>query len=410
MQNPVEVSRDAGVDQVLAAITAGALPARQQPDWGDERGRMAAVGAQIAGAGGVVDGAAVRELHGLLARAAAGELTLLQVGDCAEDPADCAPDAVTSRVSMLRMLGQIMEIGSGTPVIEVGRMAGQFAKPRSQAVEQVGDVELPVFRGCIVNGPEPTADARRPDPDRVLQCYHAARGAVSALDAMGHGSTAGPLDRVWTSHEALLLDYELPLVRREPGGGAYLSSTHWPWIGERTRQVDGAHVRLLASLDNPLACKVGSTTTAADLVDLCEVLDPGRVPGRLTLIPRFGVGSIDALGPLVAAVRAAGHPAIWLCDPMHGNTVTGPDGIKTRRLPDIMTEIDRFIAVVSAHGGVCGGLHLEATPDDVVECDGAGATARRGAGYTTLCDPRLNVTQAVAASAHWNTRNIGAAS
>ncbi|MEU5694061.1 3-deoxy-7-phosphoheptulonate synthase [Actinosynnema sp. NPDC020468] len=380
-------------------LTAEALPARQQPEWSDPV-RLAEVRTRLSVAEPIVDHESVRELGGLLARAAAGELCVLQAGDCAEDPAECGVEDVRPKVEQLDVLGDIMRVGAGAPVLKVGRIAGQYAKPRSNAFEEREGVRLPVYRGSIVNAPDPSPAARRPDPDRVLLGHVAARRTVGVIDGLGRG--AGARDRVWTSHEALLLDYEVPQVRAAPDGRPYLASTHWPWIGERTRQLDGAHVALLALVANPVACKVGPSMTEDELLRLCTALDPHRTPGRLTLIPRFGASDIDALAPLVRAVTRAGHPVLWLCDPMHGNTVVGAHGLKTRRLTDVMTEISRFVAVVAGNGGTPGGLHLEASPADVNECEGAGAVVERGEHYRTLCDPRLNATQAVAAVAHWH--------
>jgi 3-deoxy-7-phosphoheptulonate synthase len=209
---------------------------------------------------------------------------------------------------------------------------------------------------------------------------------------------------VWTSHEALLLDYEIPMLRRDEEGRLALASTHWPWIGERTRQIDGAHVALLADVVNPVACKVGPRLQAAELLALCERLDPRREPGRLTLIARMGADVLaDLLPPLVWAVRAAGHPVIWLIDPMHANTVTTSDGVKTRFVDTLIREVRAFQIAVRAAGGIAGGIHLETTPDDVTECVCAEFGIERiGEKYTTLCDPRLNPRQAISVVSAWS--------
>jgi len=289
-------------------------------------------------------------------------------------------------------------------VVRVGRLAGQFAKPRSRPVETVDGVDLPAFRGLMVNSPERNALARRPDPLRMLLCHRAASTAMGYLwrASSWRPNTSGP---VWTSHEALVLDYELPQIRHLSGGRLMLGSTHWPWIGDRTRQIDGAHVRLFSAISNPVACKVGPGMTPDELKALCAALDPAREPGRLTLIARLGADLVaQRLPELVAAVRAAGHPVIWLCDPMHANTVIAADGRKTRQVDTIVREVRAFQEAVTAAGGVAGGLHLETTPDEVSECVAdadALSVHRPDDRYTTLCDPRLNPEQALAVVANW---------
>lgn len=354
--------------------------------------------AELAATPALVEAEQVQALQELLADVAAGRAQVVQAGDCAEDLADCVPSVLGRKVQLLARLGDIMTAGCGLPTHLVGRIAGQFAKPRSSAVELCDGVCLPVFRGLLVNRPEPDLTLRRADPRRLLAARDAAGDAVRFL-----ADRAG--DRaVWTSHEALVLDYEVPLLRVAPDGGLLLASTHWPWIGDRTRGPDDAHVRLLAAVGNPVACKVGPTMTEAELLRLCEQLDPERVPGRLTLISRLGAGrAAERLPALIGAVRAKGHPVIWLCDPMHANTVITPSGLKTRLLTAISQEVREFRAATEVAGAPAGGLHLEATADDVVECVGDQAEAERlGAGsYRSLCDPRLNEEQAVAIAALW---------
>nr|WP_276571132.1 3-deoxy-7-phosphoheptulonate synthase [Kibdelosporangium phytohabitans] len=226
---------------------------------------------------------------------------------------------------------------------------------------------------------------------------------------MGHlgwldGSVLSGVDApVWTSHEALLLDYEIPMIRQDWTGRPVLASTHWPWIGNRTRQIDGAHVALLAQVRNPLSCKVDANITVGELLELCERLDPGREPGRLTLISRMGATAVAGRLPaLAAAVRAAGHPVVWLCDPMHGNTIRTPDGLKTRLMDAMLREVDDFQSAIAAGGGVAGGLHLETTPENVTECVANESELDRvGDKYTSLCDPRLTPEQAVAVVSAW---------
>jgi 3-deoxy-7-phosphoheptulonate synthase len=288
----------------------------------------------------------------------------------------------------------VLALRSARPVVRVGRIAGQFAKPRSQRTELVDGRELDVYRGHMVNSPEPDAQLRVPDPKRLLSGYWA---ASSVLETIRAGNAAERADRaLWTSHEALLLDFEVPMVRADRDG-YLLSSTHWPWIGERTRQVDGAHVAVMASVTNPVACKVGPTMTTDEVLGLCARLDPRREPGRLTLISRMGAGVVaDRLPPLVRAVRAEGHPVIWLCDPMHGNTVLSRDGRKTRHLGAIIAELTGFFAALRAAGGWPGGIHLETTGERVTECLSdvpAIGEADLARCYTTACDPRLNPDQ-----------------
>jgi 3-deoxy-7-phosphoheptulonate synthase len=365
------------------------LPADQQPSWPDRRAR--AFRARLARLAGLVTAAEVAALREELAEVAAGRRLVVQAGDCAEPFAECGPRHVTPKASLVDRLASAL--GDGAPVVRVGRMAGQFAKPRSRPTETVAGVELPVYRGDLVNAPQADAPARRPDPGRLVAGYHAAR---SATELLRHHHPS-----LWTSHEALVLDYELPLVRRDDSGVPLLTSTHWPWIGDRTRRVDGAHVRLLASVANPVACKVGPGMRPDELRALCGRLDPEREPGRLTLIARLGADRVgELLPPLVAAVRAAGHPAIWLCDPLHGNTVADGDGRKTRLVGTVVREVAGFLTAVRDAGGVAGGLHLETTPDDVEEC---GWDDFPTGSYTSLCDPRLNAGQALAVVAAWRT-------
>ncbi|MFD3536641.1 3-deoxy-7-phosphoheptulonate synthase [Streptomyces sp. NPDC058664] len=388
---------------VAPAVWGRTVAAEQQPVWADP-GRAAAVRAELAARPGLVGWEEVQMLRLLMAEAAAGTYQIIQAGDCAEDPAECGPQAVNRKIGLIDALAGVMKINTGRPVIRIGRMAGQFAKPRSSPTEVVDGRELPVYRGHLVNGPGATAEERRADAERMLACYAAADRATTLL-RQRTGAWMPPTGApVWTSHEALVLDYERPLLRRTAGGRRYLSSTHLPWIGERTREVEGSHVELLASVANPVACKVGPAMAPADLVELCARLDPGREPGRLTLIARMGAGQVAARLPaLVGAVREAGHPVAWLCDPMHGNTVKTPAGLKTRSVQTLIEEVVAFQQAVATAGGVAAGLHLETTPDDVTECvwsqDQSADVHRR---YTTLCDPRLNPRQAVAVAGAWS--------
>jgi 3-deoxy-7-phosphoheptulonate synthase len=376
--------------------------APQQPQW-DDPAQVRRVRSDLASRPPLVRAGDVRTLRRQLARVAAGEALVVQAGDCAENPDECTAAHVARKAALLDLLAGALKLVAAKPVIRVGRIAGQFTKPRSQSTEQVAGLELPVYRGHMVNDPDPTPDGRRPDPLRLLTGYMAADEIMRHL---GWHRPSG-YDRIdpamWTSHEALLLDYEVPLLRDEDDG-MLLSSTHWPWIGERTRQPEGAHVALLAGVTNPVACKVGPRATPAELLELCRRLDPQREPGRLTFIARMGAGTVaDALPPLVEAVRAAGHPVIWLTDPLHANTVTTPGGFKTRYVEAAEREVAAFHRAVTDHGGVAGGLHLETTPDAVLECvPDARSADQVGDSYQSFCDPRLNPGQAVSVLSAWH--------
>jgi 3-deoxy-7-phosphoheptulonate synthase len=362
--------------------------AAQQPDWGTPE-LVAQVREELAGLPGLVTEHDVDALRAALAEVAAGRAQVLQAGDCAEDPAESTPGHLARKTGLIDMLAGLMKTNTRKPVLRVGRIAGQYAKPRSSATEVVDGVVLPVYRGHMVNEPEPELEARRPDPKRILLGYWA---ASEAMDALRPNRFDAPL---WTSHEALLLDYEEPMLR-----GRLLSSTHWPWIGDRTRQPSGAHVALLAGVVNPVACKVGPSTGVDELRAIAGALDPHREPGRLTLIARMGADRVfDLLPPLV---RAVGSHVIWLCDPMHGNTIT-VGSRKTRLLDTMIHEVERFQSVVAGEDGVVGGLHLEITPSQVTECVTELSEADND-DYTTFCDPRLNPSQAMAVVSAWHGR------
>ncbi|WP_435188189.1 3-deoxy-7-phosphoheptulonate synthase [Streptomyces sp. bgisy126] len=378
------------------------MPALQQPEW-QEHSSLDEVRTDLGRMPALVDAEAVRRLRALLMEAAAGHLQVIQTGDCAEDPAEATPEDVTRKAALLDVLAGTMKLASGKPIIRVGRIAGQYGKPRSAPTETVNGTQLPVYRGHMVNRPEPDAALRRPDPRHLLSGYRAASDTMHYLGWRGTASRSDLEAPVWTSHEALLLDYELPLLRREPDGSLLLTSTHWPWVGERTRQLDGAHIGLLAAVSNPVAVKVGPTMTPDQLLALCERLDAQRRPGRLTLISRMGAdNAAERLPALVEAVAKAGHPVLWLADPMHGNTVSSPEGLKTRLVHTVVREVKNFQDAVGRNGGIAAGLHLETTPDTVTECvaDESGL-ARLGDKYLSFCDPRLNPQQAVEVVSAW---------
>ncbi|GLY32339.1 3-deoxy-7-phosphoheptulonate synthase [Kineosporia sp. NBRC 101731] len=382
----------------------GALPTRQQPLWPDPD-VLHSVHRELLERAPLVRPAEVDLLSSHLSRVAAGRVHVLQAGDCAEDPEQSSPTHVIRKAGLLDTLAGALRMSTGKPVVRVGRIAGQYVKPRSQTSENVQGTELPVFRGHMVNSPLPGLLHRLPDPRRILLCHDAAAGVMQALRSqLPHG--AGVDSPVWTSHEALLLDYEVPALRRLDDGRLLLTSTHWPWIGERTRHPDGAHVELLSRVANPVACKVGPQMSAAELLTLCERLDPRRRPGRLTLIARIGADLAGSRLPdLVKVVREEGYPVIWMCDPMHGNTISSPRGRKTRLITSLIEEVRQFRRAVEENGGAAGGLHLEATPDAVTECvaDAAhlAAVDAPDAAYLTACDPRLSMSQALSVISAW---------
>lgn len=383
-------------------LDLGVGVALQQPEWSDVA-QVQRIREVLASRPSLVRVGDVRILRSLLSEVVAGRSLVLQAGDCAEDPGECTLEHVRRKSGALNVLAGALSAVTRKPVIRAGRIGGQFAKPRSSPTERVGDLTLPVFRGHLVNGPEPTLESRRPDPLRILTGYMAASDVMEHLGWRGSWARPAGDPSVWTSHEALLLDYEVPMLRRDEFGTLILGSTHWPWIGLRTGQPDGPHVGLLADVANPVACKVGPDVSKDQLLALCERLDPDRQPGRLTLIARMGADLVGyRLMPLVECVVSAGHPVIWLCDPMHANTVRTPHGHKTRVVETLMREVRDFVPAVETAGGVAGGLHLETTPDDVTECvvDETGF-GRVGDRYRSFCDPRLNLWQAIALISAW---------
>jgi 3-deoxy-7-phosphoheptulonate synthase len=379
------------------------IPAMQQPRWDDPAG-VVKVRQRLAESEPLVRAGDVADLRALLGTVASGEAFVLQSGDCAEDPEECDPRSVLRKTALLNLLAGTMTLATDRPVLRVGRMGGQFGKPRSSDTERIDGMVLPSYRGHMVNRPAASWEDRRPNPAHILTCYSAARQVMKQLGWYGPARPSAFEAPVWTSHEALLLDYEVPMTRRQDDGSLLLTSTHWPWVGLRTGQPDGAHVSLLAGVTNPVACKIGPGADLATMVRLAARLDPDRVPGRLTFIARMGAAAAAAELPrLVAAVRAAGHPAIWLCDPMHANTVSAPSGLKTRYLTAVLAEVRAFQRAVRAGGGQAGGLHLEATPHDVEECVLDEASVHRlGSRYASFCDPRLNPEQALLIASAWH--------
>ena len=421
--------------------------AAQQPQWPD----MAAVDAalkQVAGYPPLVFAGEARSLQAALAQVAAGNAFLLQAGDCAESFEEFSANNIREKLRVILQMAIVLTYSMGVPVVKVGRMAGQFAKPRSSDTEKIGSLEVPSFRGHIVNDASPTQAARIPNPERLVQAYHQSASTLNLLRAFTKGGFAD-LNRVhawtqefvgaspegqryeqlareidmamgfmracgvdtenntmlrevdvFTSHEALILGYEEALTRQDSLTGEwYDCSAHMLWIGERTRQLDGAHVEFLRGVGNPIGCKIGPSATPEWVIELCEKLNPAQIPGRLTLISRMGADKVeDALRPLLRAVRDSGHPVVWACDPMHGNTVTAPNGRKTRDFEDIVTEIAGFVRAHNAEGTWPGGIHVELTGDDVTECTGGGHSVSNedlDERYQTICDPRLNGRQSI---------------
>jgi 3,4-dideoxy-4-amino-D-arabino-heptulosonate 7-phosphate synthase len=391
-------SRDLPLAGRLRAVLA--LPAAQQPRWPDPE-QADAVLSVLRGAEPIVAPAETRLLAHRLASVARGEAFLLQGGDCAETFADNTESHLRANLTVLERMAGVLAGAAGMPVVKIARMAGQYAKPRSQAVDPSG---LPVYRGDIVNSPEPAAAARTPDPHRMLRAYAHASSAMDVVRKFCAGGVVEPRSpsEVYVSHEMLLLDYERAGLRAD-GSAAEprLSSglAHFLWIGERTRQLDGAHIALAELLSNPIGLKIGPGVTPEQAVEYVRRLDPHRVPGRLTLVSRMGHDLVrDVLPPIVEKVAGCGHQVIWQCDPMHGNTRTTTNGYKTRHFHHVLDEIAGFFEVHRALGTHPGGVHLELTGEDVAECLGGAPGIREDdlpARYRTVCDPRLNADQSI---------------
>ena len=423
------------------------FPAVQQPDWPDT-GELDRVLKQIAALPPLVFAGEARSLRSALGQVASGNAFLLQAGDCAESFEEFTAVNIREKLRVILQMAVMLTYSMGVPVVKVGRIAGQFAKPRSNATETVGGVELPVFRGHMVNDPTPHLESRVPNPERLVQAYHQAASTLNLVRAFTKGGfadlnrvhawnqefvassaegqryeqVASEVERalafmracgidtetntalhqvdVYTSHEALILGYEEALTRQDSlTGDWYDCSAHMLWIGERTRQLDGAHVEFLRGVGNPIGCKIGKTTTVDYVLELCEALNPARIPGRLTLITRMGASDVEeALRPLLRAVRGAGHPVVWACDPMHANTFTAPNGRKTRHFEDIVSEITGFVRAHRTEGTWPGGIHIELTGENVTECLGGEEGLSNDdldTRYETVCDPRLNARQSL---------------
>ncbi|MEU1073468.1 MULTISPECIES: 3-deoxy-7-phosphoheptulonate synthase class II [unclassified Streptomyces] len=366
----------------------------QQPGWPDQD-HVASVVERLREAPAIVAPAEVDRLRERLAAVSRGEAFLLQGGDCAESFAASTEARLRATVRCLVTMGAALTRTAGTPVVLVGRMAGQYAKPRSSDTDALG---LPAYRGDMVNSFEPDLAARVPDPERLVRAHAHASAAMSVVRGSAHDG-----HELFVSHEALVLPYEQALLRERPPGsrtpGLYGGSGHFLWIGERTRQLDHAHIALAELIDNPVGVKIGPNVTPDEAVEYARRLDPDRTPGRLTFITRMGHGRIrEALPPIVERITAEGHPVVWQCDPMHGNTQESPSGYKTRRLDHILDEVRGFFEVHRELGTWPGGLHVESSGEDVTECLGGLQELSDDdlvARYETLCDPRLNTRQSI---------------
>ncbi|MCT4609049.1 MAG: 3-deoxy-7-phosphoheptulonate synthase class II [Pelagimonas sp.] len=421
-------------------------PRIQMPEYTDQAG-LNAVEAQLAKYPPLVFAGEARKLKAALGAAGRGEAFLLQGGDCAESFDQFSADAIRDTFKVMLQMAMVLTYGAKVPVVKVGRMAGQFAKPRSAPTETVNGVELPSYRGDIINELAFTPEARIPDPKKMLQAYTQAAATLNLLRAFSTGgyadvhqvhrwtlgfteadeagkyramaerisdtldfmSAAGvtgtqahTLQSVdfYTSHESLLLEYEEALTREDSTSGDWLAgSGHMIWIGDRTRQPDGAHVEFASGVLNPVGLKCGPTTSAEDLKVLMEKLNPSNEEGKLTLIARFGAGNVaDHLPRLITAVNEAGAKVTWVCDPMHGNTIKSASGFKTRPFGQVLSEVQEFFAVHNDHGTIPGGVHFEMTGLDVTECTGGAREVKDenlSDRYHTACDPRLNATQSL---------------
>ncbi len=424
-----------------------AKPIRQAPDYPDEAA-VNAVESTLHNYPPLVFAGEARRLKAHLAAVAGGRAFLLQGGDCAESFAEFHPNNIRDTFRVLLQMAVVLTYGAACPVVKVSRMAGQFAKPRTSDVETQNGVTLPAYRGDSINGMEFSAEARKPDPKRMVQAYSQSAATLNLLRAFAQGgyadlhrvhswnqgfvasSPAGAryqelADRLtetldfmaacgltsettpqiretdlFTSHEGLLLPFEEAMTRVDSTTGDWYDvSAHMLWVGDRTRQFDGAHVEFLRGVKNPLGLKCGPSLETSDLLRLIERLDPENEPGRLVLIVRMGYDKVEAkLPPLIRAVAREGRNIVWCCDPMHGNTIVSSTGYKTRAVDRILAEVKGFFAVHDAEGSYAGGIHVEMTGQDVTECiGGAQAITESGLGdrYHTHCDPRLNASQAL---------------
>ena len=424
--------------------TWSALPAGQQPEWPDAAA-LAAVKAELASYPPLVFAGECDLLKERVAAVARGEAFMLTGGDCAETFDGVSADAIRAKLKTLLQMAVVLTYAASVPVVKVGRIAGQYSKPRSKSTETRDGVTLPAYRGDSVNGFDFTPEARTPDPRRLLRMYQASASTLNLVRAFTTGGyadmrqvhawnqdfvagspsgeryevLAGEIDRAlsfmracgtdpeefrtvefYAAHEGLVLDYESALTRVDSRTGLpYATSGHYVWIGERTRDLDGAHVEYFSRIRNPIGIKLGPSTTPDDALAYLDRLDPDHEPGRLSFIVRMGANVVrEKLPALVEKVTASGHQVAWISDPMHGNTFEAPSGHKTRRFDDVLDEVKGFFEVHHALGTHPGGIHVELTGDDVTECIGGGAEVLfedLKDRYETLCDPRLNRTQSL---------------
>ena len=434
----------AATADVLAGLDAWeSLPIKQQPVWPDST-VLTSVTAELAKLPPLVFAGEVDQLKDRLARVARGDAFLLQGGDCAETFEGATADKIRNRVKTILQMAVVLTYGAAMPVVKMGRMAGQFAKPRSSDSETRDGVTLPAYRGDIVNGYDFTLESRTADPHRIVQGYHTAASTLNLIRAFTQGGfadlrevhswnkgfaenpankryeqVAKDIDRAikfmaaagadfeslktvefYSSHEGLLMDYERPMTRIDSRtGNPYNTSAHFLWIGERTRDLDGAHIDFFSRIQNPIGVKLGPSTSVDDVRKLIDILDPNREPGRLTFITRMGAGVIrDALPPLLEAVRDSDALPVWVTDPMHGNGITTPNGYKTRQFDDVVDEVKGFFDAHRQVGTFPGGIHVELTGDDVTECLGGSEMIDEetlSSRYESLCDPRLNHKQSL---------------
>ncbi len=431
----------------LDTLFTPGLIAAQQPQWpgGADGAAVASAVAELKKLPPLVFAGECDNLKAKIAQAQAGRAFWLQGGDCAETFASATADSIRNRIKTILQMAAVLQYASSLPVIKVGRMAGQFAKPRSNDNETRDGVTLPAYRGDAVNDIEFTQEARQPNPQRLVQVYNTSAATLNLVRAFTQGGfadlrqvhewnkgfandprfgqryeqMANEIGRAlnfmtsagvdpesfkkvdfYSSHEALILEYEKALTRIDSRtGNAYDVSGHFVWVGERTRQLDGAHLDFAAKIHNPIGIKLGPKSTPEDALTMIRILNPDNEPGRLTFITRMGAGLVrEKLPALVKAVTDSGANVLWVCDPMHGNTYEAPSGYKTRRFDDVLDEVRGFFEVHKALGTHPGGIHIELTGDDVTECVGGGeqiSEADLANRYETACDPRLNHTQSL---------------